>query len=294
LLRFGIPDFKLSKTVIDRRLDLMIREGLEVRTGITIGKDIPFGGIVVQYDAICLAIGSGRPRDLNVAGREFKGICFAMDFLSAQNRVNAGLLTETDREKSAEGKRVLVIGGGDTGSDCVGTSIRQRAASVTQIEILPKPPVERTPDNPWPYFGKILKTSTSHEEGCERLWGVSTLRFVGDGSITRGAEIEEVKWESVNGRYTMSAVPGTRRVIEADLILLALGFLHPVTGGLTYGSGIELDDRQNIKVNNNQITNIPGVFAAGDSVSGASLVVDAIASGRKSAIEIDKFLRKND
>ena len=294
LLRFGIPDFKLSKTVIDRRLDLMISEGLEVRTGVTIGKDIPFGEIVVQYDATCLAIGSGHPRDLNVAGREFKGICFAMDFLSAQNRFNAGLLTETDREKSAEGKRVLVIGGGDTGSDCVGTSIRQRAASVTQIEILPKPPVERTPDNPWPYYGKILKTSTSHEEGCERLWGVSTLRFVGDGSITRGAEIEEVKWESVNGRYTMTAVPGTRRVIEADLILLALGFLHPVTVGLNYGSGIELDNRQNIKINDNQITSIPGVFAAGDAVTGASLVVNAIASGRKSAMEIDKFLRKND
>ena len=190
--------------------------------------------------------------------------------------------------------RVLVIGGGDTGSDCVGTSIRQRAASVTQIEILPKPPVERTSDNPWPYFGKILKTSTSHEEGCERLWGVSTIRFVGDGSITRGAEIEDVKWESVNGRYLMSAVPGTRRVIEADLILLALGFLHPVTDGLTYGSGVGLDNRQNIKVNDNQATNIPGIFAAGDAVSGASLVVNAIASGRKSAIEIDKFLRKND
>lgn len=294
ILRFGIPDFKLSKTVIDRRLDLMILEGLEVRTGVNIGKDIPFGEIIVNYDAVCLAIGSGYPRDLIVEGREFEGIYFAMDFLSAQNRLNAGLVGKADRRKNAEGKKVLIIGGGDTGSDCVGTAIRQRAAGVTQIEILPKPPVERTPDNPWPYFGKILKTTTSHEEGCERLWGVSTLRFVGDGSITRGAEIEEVKWESVNGRYVMTAVPGTRRVIEADLILLALGFLHPVTSGFTYGHGIELDNRQNIKVSDYQHTNLTGVFAAGDAVSGASLVVNAIASGRKSAMEIDKFLRKND
>ncbi len=294
ILRFGIPDFKLSKTVIDRRVDLMISEGVDVRTGVKIGTDIPFGEIIIKYDAVCMAIGSGFPRDLNVEGREFRGIHFAMDFLTAQNRVNAGILTETDREKSAEGKRVLVIGGGDTGSDCVGTAIRQKAAGVTQIEILPKPPAERDQDNPWPWYARILKTSTSHEEGCERLWGISTIRFVGDGSITRGAEIEEVKWESVSGNKIMTPVPGTRRVIEADLILLALGFLHPVTDGFTYGSGIELDNRKNIKVGDNLCTNLSGVFAAGDAVSGASLVVNAIASGRKCAMETDRFLRKND
>jgi len=193
---------------------------------------------------------------------------------------------------SAEGKKVLVIGGGDTGSDCVGTSIRQKAASVTQIEILPKPPLERVPENPWPYYGKLLKTSTSHEEGCERRWLVSTLRFVGDGSITRGAEVENVEWSNINGKYVMQSVPGTRRVIEADLVLLALGFLHPVTENLLSGSEVELDVRKNIKVNENQATSFTKVFAAGDAVNGASLVVNAIASGRKCALEIDRFLQE--
>lgn len=292
LLRFGIPDFKLSKAVIDRRLDIMIREGLEIRTGINIGRDIPLMEIINNHDAVCLAIGSGKPRDLNVEGREFSGICFAMDYLSAQNRLNAGLLTAVSKDLTAEGKKVLVIGGGDTGSDCVGTSIRQRAASVTQIEILPKPPGERISDNPWPYFAKILKTSTSHEEGCERLWGISTLRFVGDGSITRGAEVENVEWEIQNGKYIMKPVPGTRRVIEADLVLLALGFLHPVTDSLINNMLLDLDSRRNIKVNDNQATSLLKVFAAGDAVSGASLVVNAIASGRKCATEIDTFLKK--
>jgi len=292
ILRFGIPDFKLSKAIIDRRLNLMICEGLELRTGINIGKDIPFGTILNKYDAVCLAIGSGQPRDLNVEGREFAGIYFAMDFLSAQNRLNAGLLPALNRDMSAEGKKVLVIGGGDTGSDCVGTSIRQKAASVTQIEILPKPPLERVPENPWPYYGKLLKTSTSHEEGCERHWLVSTLRFVGDGSITRGAEVENVEWSNINGKYVMQSVPGTRRVIEADLVLLALGFLHPVTENLLSGSEVELDSRKNIKVKENQATNYTKVFAAGDAVNGASLVVNAIASGRKCALEIDRFLQE--
>ncbi|HKK43272.1 MAG TPA: glutamate synthase subunit beta, partial [Bacteroidales bacterium] len=184
LLRYGIPDFKLSKETIDRRLDLMIEEGLIVKTGITVGKDITGKELMDQFDAICITIGAGHPRPLPVPGSEFDGIHFAMDFLTEQNRINAGLLPASSRKITAEGKRVLVIGGGDTGSDCVGTAIRQKASSVTQIEILPKPPLKRSPDNPWPYYGKILKTSTSHEEGCERLWNISTLRFVGDGTIT--------------------------------------------------------------------------------------------------------------
>lgn len=292
LLRFGIPDFKLNKRVIDRRLDLMMREGLTVRTGMNIGKDVPLSVIINEYDAVCLAIGSGQPRDLNVEGREFTGIYFAMDFLSAQNRLNAGLISAIDKKMSAEGKKVLVIGGGDTGSDCVGTSIRQKAASVTQIEILPKPPLERRIDNPWPYFAKVLKTSTSHEEGCERFWGISTLRFVGDGIITRGAEVEEVKWDYYDGKYVMKPVEGTRRVIEADLVLLALGFVNPVTDYLVGNSMIELDHRKNIKINDSYNTGNPKIFAAGDAVSGASLVVNAIASGRKCAQEIEMFLRE--
>jgi len=291
LLRFGIPDFKLSKSVIDRRLDIMLGEGLILKTGVRIGNDISIKDIIEQNDAVCIAVGAGHPRDLAIEGREFIGIHFAMDFLAAQNRVNAGIISASDNQIVAEGKKVLVIGGGDTGSDCVGTSIRQKPVSVTQIEILPKPPLSRTPDNPWPYFSKTLKTSTSQEEGCERLWNISTLRFVSDGKITRGAEVEEVNWEYTDGKFVMKPVPGTRRVIEADLILLALGFVHPVLDEFISESGMELDPRKNIKVNRNQATSIHKVFAAGDTVSGASLVVNAIASGRKTAVEIDKFLR---
>jgi glutamate synthase (NADPH/NADH) small chain len=291
LLRFGIPDFKLSKAIIDRRLDLMVKEGLVIRIGSHIGKNISVQEILDNFDAICVAIGAGHPRSLPVEGSEFDGIHFAMDFLSAQNRVNAGILSSNDNQIVAEGKRVLVIGGGDTGSDCVGTAIRQKAATVTQIEILPRPPLIRTPDNPWPYYCKVLKTSTSHEEGCERLWSLSTLRFVGDGRITRGAEVEEVAWESTDGKYLMKPVPGTRRVIETDLVVLALGFENPVLDGLLTELGLELDNRKNVKVNSFLATNLPKVFAAGDTVNGASLVVNAIASGRRAAKEIDRYLR---
>ena len=291
LLRYGIPDFKLSKSTIDRRMNLMIKEGLIVRTGITVGKDISGKELIDNFDAICITIGAGYPRKLPVPGSEFEGIHFAMDFLSAQNRVNAGQLPANVKHINAEGKKVLVIGGGDTGSDCVGTSIRQKALSVTQIEILPKPPENRLPDNPWPYWGKILKTSTSHEEGCERLWNTSTIRFVGDGKITRGTEVEEVRWESDNGKLVMKPVPGTRRVIETDLVLLALGFVHPVLDGLLTELGVELDNRKNVKVDDSMGTSVPKVFSAGDTVSGASLVVNAIASGRKVAKEIDLFLK---
>jgi glutamate synthase (NADPH) small chain len=293
LLRYGIPDFKLSKSVVDRRLDLMVREGVIIKTGVGIGKEISGIEIMNSFDAVCITIGSGTPRGLKIPGSEFAGIHFAMDFLTAQNKVNSGLMSIKDNPISAQGKKVLVIGGGDTGSDCVGTSIRQKALSVTQIEILPKPPLTRKEDNPWPYWGKLLKTSTSHEEGCERLWSLATIRFVGDGKITRGAEVEEVTWEASNGKYQMKPVPGTTRVIETDLVLLALGFEHPVLKGLVTELGLELDHRGNIKVNENQLTSTQKVFAAGDSVSGASLVVNAIASGRRVAKEIDRFLKKS-
>jgi glutamate synthase (NADPH/NADH) small chain len=269
----------------------MTEEGIVIKTGITVGKDISGKDLLDQFDAICISIGAGHPRSLPVAGSEFEGIHFAMDFLTAQNKVNAGHLAAADNHINAMGKRVLVIGGGDTGSDCVGTAIRQKAVSVTQIEILPKPPEKRTPDNPWPYWGKILKTSTSHEEGCERFWNISTLRFVGDGKITRGTEVEDVIWESENGKYIMKPVPGTKRVMECDMVLLALGFVHPVLDGLLTELGVELDNRKNVRVNNSMTTNIPKVFAAGDTISGASLVVNAIASGRKVARQIDKFLK---
>jgi glutamate synthase (NADPH) small chain len=292
LLRYGIPDFKLSKSTIDRRIDLMIKEGLILKTGVAIGRDISGKELIEQFDAICIAIGSGTPRDLPIEGRESAGIHHAMEFLTLQNRVNSGNLHVAENHISAEGKKVLVIGGGDTGSDCVGTSIRQRAESVMQIEILPKPPVTRAEDNPWPYFGKILKTSTSHEEGCERAWNLSSLRFIGENNQVKGVEVEEVSWKNENGRYIMEPVEGTRRIISADLILLALGFVHPVVEGLLSELELELNMRKNIKVNEQSLTNRQKVFAAGDSVSGASLVVNAIASGRRVAKEIDRFLRK--
>ncbi len=292
LLRYGIPDFKLSKATIDRRIGLMIREGLIIRTGIQIGKDISGKEIVNQFDAVCIAVGSSQPRDLHVEGRHFMGIHFAMDFLINQNRINAGQLSAGENQISAENKKVLVIGGGDTGSDCVGTAIRQKAASVTQIEILPKPPSGRTADNPWPYYAKILKTTTSHEEGCDRMWSLSTLAFTGSGNSVTGAEVEEVAWENIDGKCSMKPVDGTRRIIEADLVLLALGFVHPVPEGLLSELGVELDHKKNIKVSGSQSTSINKVFAAGDSVTGASLVVNAIASGRKAAEEIDRFLNR--
>ncbi|MBG0861268.1 MAG: glutamate synthase subunit beta [Bacteroidales bacterium] len=291
LLRYGIPDFKLSKATIDRRLNLMVADGIIIRTGAHVGKNITAQEIVDQFDAVCITTGAAHPRDLLVEGREFCGIHFAMDFLTAQNRINEGQIFVTGNQIIAEGKRVLIIGGGDTGSDCVGTAIRQKAASVTQIEILPKPPLIRTPDNPWPYNSKVLKNTTSHEEGCERLWSLSTVRFVGDGQITRGAEVEEVEWEYHSGKSLMRPIPGTRRVIETDLVLLALGYLHPVHEGLLYELGIELDDRGNVKTDENLSTNRHKVFAAGDAACGASLVVNAIASGREAARKIDLFLR---
>jgi len=291
LLRIGIPDFKLSKAVIDRRINLMVKEGLIIKTNMKVGRDITAKEVVSQFDAVCIAIGAGHPRDLEIEGRQLNGIYSAMEFLSNQNRINSGQLHSAENRINAENKKVLVIGGGDTGSDCVGTAIRQKPASVTQIEIMPKPPLARAPDNPWPYYGKVLKTSTSHEEGCERMWSLSTLKFFGEDNNVRGVEVEDVEWESVNGRYSMKPVPGTHRMIETDFVLLALGFVHPVLEGLLSELDTELDSRKNIKVDETQMTSIQKVFAAGDSISGASLVVNAIASGRKAAKEIDRFLK---
>lgn len=291
LLRFGIPDFKLNKRTIDRRLELMMAEGLEVKTGIEVGKDISGKEIMEQYDAVCLAIGSMKPRDLEVEGRGLDGIHFAMEYLTQQNRVNDGVHVAYDHRINAKGRRVLVIGGGDTGSDCVGTAIRQKAAGVTQIEILPRPQETRSADNPWPYFAKTLKTTTSHEEGCERMWSLSTLRFTGTRHRVTHADVEEVSWKYINGSLSMTPVPGTRRQIEADMILLALGFLHPVHGGLLSELGVSLNSRNNVKVDGSMATSLDSVFAAGDAVNGASLVVTAIASGRRAAKRIDKYLQ---
>ncbi len=290
LLRYGIPDFKLNKRTIDRRFQIMVAEGLEIRTGVEVGRDLSGREILDGYDAVCLAIGAMHPRDLTVEGRELDGVHFAMEYLTQQNRINSGAYVAYDNRITAEGRKVLVIGGGDTGSDCVGTAIRQGAESVTQIEILPKPPEKRDTDNPWPYFAKTLKSSTSHEEGCERMWSLSTLRFIGMQQRVTHAEVEEVKWEMNNGQYSMAPVPGTVRQLEADLILLSMGFIHPVYDGLLAELDLSLDHRKNVQVNPEMATSLDKVFATGDAVNGATLVVTAIASGRRVARHIDEFL----
>lgn len=290
LLRYGIPDFKLNKHTIDRRLKILLAEGIEIKCETEVGKDIAAKELLQKYDAICLAIGAMQPRDLEVEGRELDGIHFAMDYLTQQNKVNDGAYVAYDNRITAENRHVLVIGGGDTGSDCVGTAIRQKAKSVTQIEILPKPPEQRAEDNPWPYYGKTLKTSTSHEEGCERRWSLATLKFHGMQQRITHAEVQEVLWEQVNGSYKMVNVPGTREKIEADLVLLAMGFVHPVHEGLLTELEISLNGRKNVEINQSMATNVEKVFAAGDAASGASLVVNAIASGRRVAKKIDRYL----
>lgn len=295
LLRYGIPDFKLSKNVIDRRLALFVDEGINFRTNTCIGADISRDELLHDFDAVVVATGAEQPRDLPVEGRDLNGIHYAMDFLTQQNKLVAGHEITEEERISAKGKKVLVIGGGDTGSDCVGTAIRQKAASVTQIEILPKPPDEREPGNPWPYWPNTLRTSSSHLEGCERRWGVSTRGFTGEGGIVSKAEIVQVEWlKDEKGRWKMNEIPGTEEILEADLILLSMGFTQPVHTGLLESLGVEFDSRGNVKVSRTKQTNVPKIFAAGDAEKGASLVVYAIESGKQAAAHVDAFLRGPD
>jgi glutamate synthase (NADPH) small chain len=290
LLRYGIPDFKLSKVVIDRRLYILEQEGIIFKTSMEAGKDISAKDLLQSFDAICLTVGAMKPRDLPVEGRNLQGVHFAMDFLTQQNKVSRGEIIPLEERITAKDKNVLIIGGGDTGSDCVGTSIRQGAASVMQIEILPKPPDKRDTDNPWPYYGYTLKTSTSHQEGCERRWNLSTLKFHGKGNVEK-AEVAKVEWTK-NGfsRPEMKAVPDSSEMIDADLVLLAMGFVHPVQEGLLNDLRVAYTDRNNVKISGKYQTSVPKVFAAGDTVLGASLVVRAIFSGRSAAKEINRFL----
>lgn len=291
LLRFGIPDFKLNKSVIDRRLALLTEEGIEFRTGVKVGDDIKADELLKDFDAVCVAIGSEVPRDLKVEGRDLKGVHFALELLQQQNRVNAGAEIPKEERISARKKHVLVIGGGDTGSDCVGTANRQGALSVTQIEIMPKPPEGDNPATPWPYWPVVLKTSSSHMEGCTRRWLLDTRRFIGKDGHVNEVEIEEVSWEKDPGTGRMNLVhSGNKEVIPAQLVLLAMGFTNPVAGGLLEQLGVEKDQRGNVKVNDSQQSSVDKVFAAGDASTGASLVVRCIASGRKAAKGIHEYL----
>ncbi len=289
LLRYGIPDFKLTKNVIDRRIRILTREGILFRTGIHVGKDIPGKELLEAYDAVLLATGAGIPRDLDIEGRELEGIYQAMDYLTQQNRVIAGKEIPEKERITARGKKVVVIGGGDTGSDCVGTAIRQKAEKVTQIEILPQPPLTREDDNPWPYWPRTLRTSSSHLEGCTRLWGLSTRRFTGrEGKVT-GLETIRTRWNSKDKTNT-EELPGTGEWMEADLVLLALGFSMPVHEGLLDELGVEYNTRGNVVAGPGKMTSVPGVFAAGDAERGASLVVHAIGAGLAAAAAIHSRL----
>lgn len=267
----------------------MAAEGVVFRPNTWVGKDLAAKELLVGYDALCVSIGSGIPRDLQVEGRGLKGICFALDMLKQQNRVLAGEEIPAGKRISAWGKKVLVIGGGDTGSDCVGTSIRQGAVKVTQIEIMPQPPVGQNPETPWPAYPNVLKTSSSHEEGCTRRWNLDTVRFIGSDGRVAGAEVERVEWEKGgDGRWNMTRT-GEKEMIEADLVLLCMGFVHPDGDDVVKELSLEVDSRRNILIGGNSECSVGRVFAAGDAARGASLVVRAIASGCEAAENIDRM-----
>lgn len=292
LLRFGIPDFKLSKKVIDRRIKLMQEEGVEFKTGIKAGVDVTADALLKDFDAVCLCMGAEQPRDLPVEGRELKGVHFALELLQQQNRVNSGVSVPDSDRITAKDKRVIVIGGGDTGSDCVGTAIRQGAKSVMQIEIMPMPPKDFNPSTPWPLWPNILRTSSSHKEGCERRWCLTTNKFIGDESgRLKAIEIEEVEWQPApSGGRPVMVKTGKKETLEVELALLAMGFTQPKHPGLLDSLGVAYDARGNVATDANMMTSVSKVFAAGDVNTGASLVVRAIASGRRTAKFINDFL----
>lgn len=292
LLRYGIPDFKLDKTIVDRRIDLLRESGITFRLNAEVGQNVTTDELK-QYDAVVLAVGSTVPRDLPVPGRSLSGVHFAMEFLKQQNKRLSGSLPD-GQNISAEGKNVVVIGGGDTGSDCVGTSNRQGATSVTQLELLPLPPTERTANMPWPSYPMLLKTTSSHEEGCQRHWAINTKAFIGDErNQLRAIKVVDVKWEiDPQGRPSgFVEIAGTEREIPCELVTLALGFLHPQKEGLLDELGIELTERGQVAADECSFqTNIPHIFAAGDLRRGQSLVVWAISEGRECAKKVDEFL----
>jgi NAD(P)H-dependent glutamate synthase small subunit len=293
LLRYGIPDFKLDKRILDRRLAQMAAEGVQFQTRVHVGEDLSGRYLRQQFDAVCLTIGASEPRDLGVPGRGLENIHFVMDFLRQANRLNAGDRLAGERLLSARDKIVAVIGGGDTGSDCVGTARRQGAREIHQLEILPKPPEGSNPETPWPQWPAVLRTSSSHEEGCRRRWGVRTKRFTGVGVRVHELHGCEVEWTRSAGRWRMKELPGTDFSMRVDLVLLAMGFLHAAGGGLVEKLALDLDPRGNVAVGDDFQTSQPGVFAAGDAQRGASLVVHAIAAGRRAADAIHDWLMRS-
>jgi len=296
LLRYGIPDFKLDKAIIDRRMAQMRREGVSFHTNTHIGVDLKVGKLWQKFDAIVLAAGSEKPRDLLVDGREFDGVMFAMDFLRQNSAWVQGDVVADQPEISAQGKHVLVIGGGDTGSDCIGTSIRHGAASVTQIEIMPQPPEQENKGLVWPDWPNKMRTSSSQEEGCERRWSVMTKRFIDDGAgRVKAAVCAEVEWtQADDGQWNMSEAAGSEFEIKADLVTLAMGFVHPVQDGMLDSLDVDFDGRGNVKASTEgelaYHTSVESVFATGDARRGQSLVVWAIREGRQAARAVDEYL----
>ncbi len=291
LLTFGIPDFKLEKHVVDRRVDLMRAEGVEFRTGTNIGVDVATEQLRREFDAVVLCGGATQPRDVSIPGRDLQGVLFAMDYLTRQNEKNYG---DPDKGRpliSAKDKDVLIIGGGDTGADCLGTAHRHGARSVTQIEIFGRPPETRAPYNPWPQWPMVITSSSAHEEGGNREWAVQSLAFRGENGQVKALQARRLKWVvDEKGRRTSEEIPGSDFEIPADLVLLAVGFLGPEKTGPIEQLGLELDPRGNVKTNAQYMSSVEGVFAAGDLRRGQSLVVWAIAEGRKAARGVDTWL----
>jgi glutamate synthase (NADPH/NADH) small chain len=291
LLRYGIPDFKMEKHLIDRRIAQMQAEGVVFRPNSHIGRDVPVQKLLDNYDAVVLAGGAEKPRDLNVPGRELRGVHFAMEFLPQQNRRVAGDTLPEETSIWATDKHVVVIGGGDTGSDCIGTSARHGAKSITQLEILPRPPEKERKEVTWPNWPNKLRTSSSHEEGCERLWSVATKSIEGeDGRVTQ-IRCVKLEWKQEGGRWVMNEILGSEFTLKADLVLLAMGFVHPVHEGMLQDLGVTLDERGNVKANTiDYRSSMDKVFTAGDMRRGQSLVVWAIREGRQCARAVDEYL----
>jgi len=292
ILRYGIPDFKLEKKILDRRLNILKKEGIKFNMSSEAGVTFKASQLTKDFDAVCLAGGSRAPRDLKVEGRGLKGVYFAMDYLTQSNKALAGQKIKPADLISAKGKKVLVIGGGDTGADCVGTAHRQGASCVMQVEVLPKPPECRTEGSQWPKYPILLKTTSSHEEGGGREWAVLTKKFIGEGGIVKKASCVKLDFSQKDEKNcpVMKEIPGSEFEIEADLVILAIGFVHPEHSTLLKELGVEFDQRGNVKTDDNYMASGKGIFAAGDMRRGQSLVVWAISEGRRAAYNIDKYL----
>ncbi|HJP14667.1 MAG TPA: glutamate synthase subunit beta, partial [Nitrospinota bacterium] len=292
LMRYGIPEFKMEKKFLDRRLELMESEGVVFKTGCHVGVDVTASALREEFDALVLAGGARAPRDLPIPGRDLKGVYFALEYLSVQNKLCEGVSVPVEEQINVKGKSVIVIGGGDTGADCLGTAHRQGATSIHQLEILPCPPDERDANvNPWPLYPDILRVSSAHEEGGERIYSISTKQFVGEDGVLKKLDVVDVEMKrSDDGRMSFEDIPGTEREMNADFVFLAMGFLGPERKGMIEELGVELTERGNVQRDEEWMTSVPGVFTVGDMQRGQSLIVWAIAEGRSCARAVDMYL----